>query len=220
MVDNKNKTKLQTLKNVTIYTAYLLVFWGCYRFLFKFPEEIEELFIKPVFWLLPLFWFLKKEKKGPTSLGISFKGLFPAVYISLGLGALFVAESILINYLKYKGFDFAANIGDKAFFASLGISLATAISEEIAFRGYIFNRIWKALNQEWVANLITSFLWMLIHVPITIFILKLGFGASLSYLILTTIFGVGSAFVYAKTGNVISSILLHILWEWPIILFR
>ena len=212
--------KLESLKNVTIYIAYLLVVWGCYRFLFKFPDEIEELVIKPVFWLIPIVYFLKKERVGLTSLGITLKKLFPAIYLSIGLGVLFVAESVLINYLKYKGFNFAANIGDKAFLVSLGLSLATAVSEEIAFRGYIFSRIWKALGGEWSANAVTTVLWILIHVPITIFILKLGFGASVSYLFLTGIFGMGSAFIFAKTGNIVSSILLHILWEWPIILFR
>ncbi len=213
-------TRLQSLKNVTIYTAYLVVFWGCYRFLFKFPDELEELVIKPILWLLPIAYFLKKEREGLFSIGITFKKLFLAVYISLGLGALFVAESILVNYLKYKGFNFAANIGDKAFFVSLGLSLATAISEEVSFRGYIFNRLWKNINSEWLANAISSIAWILIHIPITIFVLKLGLGASISYLFLTGIFGIGSAFVFARTGNIVSSILLHLLWEWPIILFR
>jgi membrane protease YdiL (CAAX protease family) len=44
--------------------------------------------------------------------------------------------------------------------------------------------------------------------------------AALVYLLLTTLFGVGSAFIYARTKNVFSSIFLHVLWEWPIILFR
>jgi len=41
-----------------------------------------------------------------------------------------------------------------------------------------------------------------------------------AYFLLTTLFGIGSAFVFARTRNVFSSILLHVLWEWPIILFR
>ncbi len=208
------------IKNATVFAAYLLIVWGFYRLLFKLPDEIEELILKPIIWLVPLVFLLKKEKMGISSLGITLKNLFPAVYFSLGLGAIFALEAVVLNYTKYGNFVFAANIGEKFILSSIGLSFATAFSEEIAFRGYIFNRVWKALGNEWVANLTTSVAWGLIHVPVVIFVWKLNFSATVIYLLLTTLFGVGSAFVFARTKNVFSSILLHVLWEWPIILFR
>lgn len=212
--------KKVVLKNSTILAAYLLVVWGFYRYLFKFPEEVEELFIKPAVWLLPVFYFIYKEKSNLASLGITLKNLFPAIYFALALGAFFVIEALAINYLKYGSLNFAANIGERPLFFSLGLSFATATSEEIAFRGYLFNRVWFALGDEWKANFVTSFIWAIIHVPITFFVWKLTIGAALIYLLLTTLFGVGSAWVFARTKNVFSSVLLHVLWEWPIILFR
>lgn len=208
------------IKNATVFAAYLLIVWGFYRLIVKLPDEIEELILKPVIWLVPLVFLLKKEKMGISSLGITLKNLFPAVYFSLGLGAIFALEAVVLNYTKYGNFVFAANIGEKFILSSIGLSFATAFSEEIAFRGYIFNRVWKALGNEWVANLTTSVAWGLIHVPVVIFVWKLNFSATVIYLLLTTLFGVGSAFVFARTKNVFSSILLHVLWEWPIILFR
>jgi len=216
----KKQINLERLKNAISLAAFLLVAWGFYRFLFQFPEEIEELIIKPIVWLGATYYFVKKERAKASSLGITSKNLFPAIYLSLALGAVFVIEGLVVNFVKYGSFNFAANIGQKALFAALGLSFATAISEEITFRGYIFNRVWKALGNEVWANLSTSFVWALIHVPITIFVWKLSLGAALLYLLLTTIFGIGSAFVFARTKNVASSILLHVLWEWPIILFR
>ena len=208
------------IKNATVFAAYLLIVWGFYRLIVKLPDEIEELILKPIIWLVPLVFLLKKEKMGISSLGITLKNLFPAVYFSLGLGARFALEAVVLNYTKYGNFVFAANIGEKFILSSIGLSFATAFSEEIAFRGYIFNRVWKALGNEWVANLTTSVAWGLIHVPVVIFVWKLNFSATVIYLLLTTLFGVGSAFVFARTKNVFSSILLHVLWEWPIILFR
>ena len=201
--------------------VYLLIIWGFYRFLFKLPEPIEELFIKPVVWLVPVFYLLKKEKESLFSLGITLKNLFPAVYYSLGLGAFFVMEAVVINFVKYGGkFNLGANIGELPFLTSLGLSFATVFSEELTFRGYIFTRVWKFLKNELTANLVTSVFWAMIHVPITIFVWKLDFSASLLYLLLTTLFGVGSSFVFARTKNILSPILLHVLWQWPIILFR
>lgn len=201
--------------------VYLLIVWGFYRFLFQLPETIEELFIKPVVWLVPVFYLVMKEREGLSSIGITLKNLFPAVYYALGLGAFFVMEALLINFVKYGGqFNLGANIGQLPFMTSLGLSFATAVSEELAFRGYIFTRVWKFMGNEINANLLTSAFWALIHVPITIFVWKLDFSAALVYLMLTALFGIGSSFVYARTRNILSPILLHVLWQWPIILFR
>ena len=52
--DKFSQTKL--IKHATILVTYLLVVWGFYRFLFKMPEEVEELLIKPIIWLLPVFF--------------------------------------------------------------------------------------------------------------------------------------------------------------------
>jgi membrane protease YdiL (CAAX protease family) len=209
------------MKNAVGLAAYLLIVWGFYRFLFQLPEQLEELVIKPLVWLVPVIYLLRKEKENLASVGLTFKNLFPAVYFAMGLGVFFVMEAVLINYVKYGGqFNFNANIGALPLITSFGLSFATAFSEEIAFRGYIFSRIWGALKNEWTANVITSVIWALIHTPITIFVWKLDFAAAAVYLMLTAIFGFGSAFVYGRTRNVVSSILLHVLWQWPIILFR
>ena len=212
---------MKSLKYAVYLSVYLLIVWGFYRFLFQLPEIIEELFIKPIVWLVPVFYLLWKEKEKVSSLGITVKNLFPAVYYALGLGAFFVMEALIINFVKYGGkFNLGANLGELPFLTSLGLSFATAISEELTFRGYIFTRIWKVLGSELYSNLVTSLFWALIHVPITFFVWKLDLGAALIYLFLTTLFGVGSAFVYARTKNILSPILLHVLWQWPIILFR
>ncbi|KKU10421.1 MAG: hypothetical protein UX13_C0012G0005 [Candidatus Woesebacteria bacterium GW2011_GWB1_45_5] len=216
----KPPSKVSLVKNVTVYSAYLIVVWAFYRFLFKFPEDIEELFIKPLVWLLPLVFMIRKEGLGLPSLGLTFKNLFPAIYFSLGLGAVFVVEGVITNYLKYGAFNFGANIGSLPLMTSLGLSFATAFSEEISFRGYIFSRLWTALENEWTANFITVLLWTAIHVPIAFFIWDLSLSAGLLYLGLTALFGFGSAFIFARTKNVWGSIFLHVLWEWPIILFR
>ena len=212
---------MKQFKYAVILSVYLLIVWGFYRFIFELPEPVEELFIKPIVWLIPVFYFLRKERESVTSLGVTFKSIFPSVYYALGLGAFFVMEALVINFVKYGGrFNLGANIGELPFLTSLGLSFATAITEELVFRGYIFTRVWKFLKNELTANIVTSVFWALIHVPITIFVWKLDFSASILYLMLTTIFGMGSAFIFARTKNILSPILLHVLWQWPIILFR
>lgn len=215
------KSQILNFKRAIVLSVYLLIVWGFYRFLFQLPEPFEELVIKPIIWLIPVYYLLRKERQDVSSLGITTKGIFPSIYYALGLGAFFVLEALIINYIKYKGqFSLGANIGELPFLTSLGLSFATAFSEEITFRGYVFTRIWKFLGNEVYSNIVTSVFWALIHVPITIFVWKLDLISALTYLLLTTIFGIGSAFVFARTKNILSPILLHVLWQWPIILFR
>jgi membrane protease YdiL (CAAX protease family) len=214
-------SKILLIKNVTIYIIYLLIIWSFYRFLFPLPDQIGELVIKPIFWLGPiLFVFLRKERARISSLGFTLKNLFSAIYLSIGLGSIFVVEALAANFFKYGGFSFGANIGSLPVMASLGLSFATAFSEETSFRGYIFSRLFMATGNELSANLIQSIVWMVIHIPIAFFVWNYTLGAGILYLILTFAFGIGSAFIFARTKNIAGPIFLHVLWEWPIILFR
>jgi membrane protease YdiL (CAAX protease family) len=213
-------TKTSLIKDVTIYATYLIIVWAFYRFLFQLPDNIEELVVKPVIWLLPLVYFLYKEKEGLSSLGITLKNLFPAIYLSLGLGSVFVIEGLLTNYLKYGHLNFGANIGNLPLMSSLGLSFATAFSEETAFRGYIYSRLSGVFTGAWVANIIQAALWTGIHIPIAFFVWNYTLPQGVIYLSITALFGLGSAFIFGRTKNVFGSIFLHVLWEWPIILFR
>ena len=216
----KLPSKTSIIKDVTIYITYLVIVWAFYRFLFKFPDEIEELIIKPIVWLLPVIYFIRKERGTLASIGITLKNLFPAIYLSLGLGSIFVIEALITNYMKYGSFNFGANIGSLPLLSSLGLSFATAFSEETAFRGYVFGRLSSVINSELIANLVQTIAWTGIHVPIAFFIWHYTLPQAIIYLSITAIFGLGSAFIFGRTKNVFGSILLHVLWEWPIILFR
>jgi len=208
------------VKHVTILVVYLVIFWGFYRLLFKLPEEVEEVVIKPIMWLLPMFYLLRKEKADLSSIGLTTKNFFPSIYFSVTLGFVFAVEGFLINIVKYKGINFSANLASNSLTSALLISFITALSEELTFRGYIFGRIWHILKNELWANIITSFLWALVHIPIALFWWQLSLAGVLSFIFLTTIFGMASALIYARTKNIVSSILLHVFWEWPIVFFR
>ena len=213
-------TKELALKNATVYITYILLAWGFYRLLFQLPEQIEETFIKPIVWLVPLLILINKERVGLGSLGFGLNNLFSSIYYSIGLGTIFVIEGLLVNYAKYGELNFGANIGSLPFMTTLLLSFITAVTEEIVFRGYVFNRIWYAIKNEWRANLLSTLAWTAVHTPIVFFVWRLDMFSSTLYLFLISLFGIASAFVFARTKNIISSILLHVLWAWPIILFR
>lgn len=208
------------LTKVFVYAFYLLFVWTLYRGTLQLPDYLEEFFVKPAIWLVPLVYILKDKKKKLESLGITGKNLFPGIYLAIALGAVFAIEAILINFAKYDGFEFAANIGGQTIFVTLIISFATALTEEISFRGYLFNRFWEGFGNEWIANLITTLFWVGLHTPILVFAFGFELNQILVNLFLTTIYSIGAGFIFARTKNVFSPVVLHVLWSWPIILFR
>jgi len=208
------------LKHVVVLYTFLLLVWGFYRLLFQLPEVLEEFLIKPIIWLGPMFYLLRKEKLPWVSIGVTNKNLFPTIYLALILGAIFSVEGVIVNYLKYGSVEFYANLGESPFFLIIAISLVTAVVEELVFRGFIFSRLWQIIKNEWTANLVTAVAWVLIHLPIAILDWDFNPVNLITYALLVFVYSVGASFVFARTKNVFSAILLNFLWQWPIILFR
>lgn len=202
--------------------AFIFLVWGCYRLIFRLPENFEELVLKPIFWLGPTFWIvLKVEKKKLETLGLTSKNFFQSLYLGIGLGMVFALTAVLSNYFKYGELRLAGyGPGPYSFFLPLLVSLVTAFSEEVVFRGYIFNRLKEVLKEGSSANLLTAILFVLIHLPISVFVFHYTLFELLVYSLVVLLFSFGSALLFAKTGNIFSSILAHIFWSWPITLFR
>jgi len=217
------KKESLSLKHVFALFSFIFIVWSFYRYLPQLlPLWVEELILKPLVWLLPLFWLIRKiEKKTFSSLGLVKINIFPSIYWGVGLGLVFAFEGLITNIFKYKGLELISlDYPPLVFLGLLFLSLVTAFSEELVFRGYIFNRLWQIWNKEWLANLVSSILFVVIHLPIGIFVLGYTPGVMLAYFLFVFIFAFGSAFVFGRTKNLISSILLHVFWAWPIILFR
>lgn len=218
----KSKLKDQSFKLIISYYTYLFVVWGFYRLLiFQFPAAIEIILIKPLIWLIPLYFILKREHISLRQIGITNQKFFFSIYLALILGVIFTFEGVVINFIKHGArFNFNSVIGPEPFIIALGLSFVTAFTEELAFRGYLFTQTLKFLKNEFAANLLTSFAWSFIHLPIALLDWKLGIGNLLLYLALIFSFAIGSSFIFARTKNITSSIFLHVLWQWPIILYR
>lgn len=216
----KIPTKELYIKNATYFFAYLFVVWGFYRLLFQAPAPLDDVLLKPLIWLIPLFLILKKENRGLDSVGVTGKRLVSSIYIALFLGFIFSIQGLAINFLKYRGLDFRADIGASVLTGALLVSAIAAICEELVFRGYIFGRLSEYLKNEKSAILISTLAWVAIHMPVAIFDWRLSFVPLMQYLVLVAIYGFGATILYARIKNIAAPILLHVLWTWPIILFR
>jgi membrane protease YdiL (CAAX protease family) len=213
--------KVESSKTVFIIFIFVFLVWSFYRATFFLPEWLEELVIKPFVFLGPVFWLLKKEKKPLSSLGMTSKCLFKNIYLGLGLGMVFSLIGLLTNYLKYGSLSFI-NFGltGSSLLWLMFLSLATAFSEEVFFRGYIFTRLLQAWKDELSAGLVSAFLFSLIHLPIAFFVWEYGPGMMLSQGLLSFLVGFGNAFLMARTQSIIAPTLNHSLWSLAVFLFR
>jgi len=206
-------------KLVIIYFIYLLLFWLFYRWFFVQSELVDEVLVKPIIWLGPLFlYFWPKSGLSLPEIGFQKKGWLSAFFLSLGLGFVFLLVSVVANFFKYgHSFSFSASVGTTSLAMLVILILVTSIVEELVFRGFIFNTLRLEVG-VFIAGLLTTVAWVVIHLPITF--LWLDLTASVVYLLLTAIYGIGAVMVMATTNNLLAPILLHLFWSLPIILFR
>lgn len=212
------RKKLQLVSRLYIF---IFVVWGLYRLIFRLPENVEEIILKPLIWLLPVLYIVFKiEKRGADSLGYTAKNFKRAIGRGLVFSIVFLIVGICLNYLKYGHFSFSNLPSKDVFWPALFLSFITAISEETVFRGYIYNRMAEILKNEWIANFISSIGFCLVYLPVSVFVYHYNLPQVIIFLILVFLSSVGSGLMFAWTGSIWSSILIHVFWTWPVILAR
>lgn len=203
--------------------VYLFIFiaWGLYRLIFRFPQDIEEIILKPLIWLIPTFYIVFKfEKKGLSSLGYSVNNFGADISKGFLFGLLFLIFGLSLNFLRNGNFSYSNLPIGEVFFPALILSFITAIIEETVFRGYIMNRLAEAIKSWGAANIISSIGFCLIHLPIAFFVYHYDLPQLFIYLTLIFLTSLGSGLMFSWTKTIWSPILIHVFWVWPIVLLR
>lgn len=217
----KGSFKTKTLKNSLGLYFLVFLFWSVYRFLFQLPAGVEEAVVKPLIWLLPTIIFIKFIEKRPffSSLGFAGKNFQNSLLIIFGFTFFFILEGIILGLSRYQNLFFEKiSYLPLSSLQDLLVILATAVVEETLFRGYLFNRLWEVFGNPWKANFIVSLGFLLIHLPISIFVFNLALSQILLAFLLLSIMSLGSGWLFSLTYNTVPSILWHFLWNWQIIL--
>lgn len=199
----------------------VFVFWGLYRLVFRLPENIEEIILKPLVWLVPTFYIVFKiEKRDLASLGYSAKNFSQSILKGLVFGVLFLVVGLSLNYLRYSRLSLQNIPVRDVFLPALLLSFITAISEETVFRGYLMSRLNEILKSGAVANFVSSAGFCLIHLPITIFVYHYNLPQVFIYLVLIFLSSLGSGMMFFWTKTIWASIIIHVFWSWPVVFLR
>lgn len=180
------------MRRLWYYYIYLFIAWGSFRYFVSLPEVIEELWFKPMIWLIPLFWwgFSMKEK-------IEMFGRKGVISVVLGIlvGAIYF---LLIRRLDISGMKWEINL--------IGIALATAITEEMVFSGFVIGYLEKIQKGKWMNLVMVGLMVAVIKLPILFFVFNLDAKEIVGVLLFAGASGVINAWIRLETGNVLGSI--------------
>ena len=221
----RHKGEYRALHDLSRFYVYLLVVWGFYRVLFRFPVWVEEFVLKPLVFVIPVFLKVRREedswKKRLGSLGISWKNLFAALAFGLSLGVFYLFVGRLGQFFRFGGIvsnPYGSPLGNPILVLTL--AFATAISEELAFMGYLLPRLQRVWKDEWKSATSVALLFAAIHMPILIFSYRYPASLVVGQFLLTFVLGFGNSVLMLRLKNVAAPILSHALWGMAVLLFR
>lgn len=214
--------KTDPLESMYRVWGWIVLVWALYRYFFTLPEWTDEFIFKPLVFVLPVLWYVRKKEYRPlSSIGLTSANLFTSIYIGLGFGLLFALEGIAANAVKYGALQFTPIAAFEQY--GLGMLLllttATAISEEVLSRGFVFNRILEAKKSLPIAALISTAMFAVLHIPILVTSLKLQGVTLLLFFVTDIILGLANSLLLYNTRSLVAPILVHIFWNMTVALY-
>jgi len=188
----------KNLKRLLFYFGYIFLVWGSFRYFIRLPEVIEELWFKPVIWLVPLFWW-------QLSFGRKirfFEGDWRKTLLFGLLGGLIYF--VVLRLFLQTQFTFDVN--------RAGIAAVTAVVEELTFSGFVLSLLVLEIKKEEVALGLMALGFALIHLPINLFVFHLPLQALAGAFLLAFFVGLINGFLRLRSNNVLSAVIAHFVY--------
>jgi len=215
------KSVSPTQKALNLWSIILII-WAIYRAKLRMPEWFDEFIAKPLVFILPVYYYIKKvEKKGFLS-RIDFQKKLSRFDLSiiLTIGAVFIISAVIANFIKYKKIIFLQQpINPESLFYIILLALATGISEEILSRGFVLKRLYEESKNIFTSSFFASILFFFLHVPILFANQQLSGNILLMLLATDMILSLVSSFIFLERKNLVLPILIHSFYNLSIILF-
>lgn len=201
--------------------AWILLTWGLYRYFVHVPEWADEFIFKPIVFVLPVLWYvINKEKETIASVGLTMRNFFNSVYIGLGFGLIFALEGLATHAIKYGKLDVTPIAAFQQYgFSLIVLSFATAFSEELLSRGFVFNRLYEKSKNLPYAAILSSLMFMALHIPILVTSNKLTGMTLVLFFVTDFVLALANSLLYYNTGSLVAPILVHVFWNMTVALY-
>ncbi len=217
----KKTPVISSLTPVYRLWGWILLVWALYRYFFKLPEWADEFFFKPLVFVVPVIWYVwTKERQNIATLGLTMRNFFSSIYIGLGFGIVFAIEGLVTHAIKYGKFDVTPIAAFQQYgFLLIVFSVATAFSEEILSRGFVFNRILEKTKNLPYSALVSSLMFMALHIPILVTMNKLQGTALVLFFVTDFVLALANSLLFYNTGSLVAPILVHVFWNMTVALY-
>ena len=194
------KKMSKNLRRLVFYYIFVFVAWTIFRYFSRLPEVIEELWFKPVLWLVPLFWWQISDGEHRISL---FKGdISRTLFWGLGIGLAYYSVVKLVTRSSWFELDF-----DR-----FGIGLTIAVVEQVTFAGIALPRLMREFKKEGVSLFLMALMFSLIRLPINVFVFKLPLLTLLGAFLLAFFVGLVNGFARLRAKNTLAPVMAHFFY--------
>lgn len=217
----KEKISL-TQKALNLWGGILIV-WALYRTYFFMPVWFDEFIAKPIVFVLPVFYFLKKVDKKPILSSLFFhfqpKIILKDLFNSLVIGSVFLLSAVLAFYFKNQKFVLVSNFPgfDQLFFILL-TSLVTGFSEEVLSRGFILKKLYDESKNIFTSTLFASFLFFFLHIPILFSNPKITGSLLLIFMTTDMLLSIINGLIFLERKSLLGPIFIHAFYNFVIAL--
>jgi membrane protease YdiL (CAAX protease family) len=216
---NKNTRLLE--RTYTIW-GLALIFWSLYRAFVRLPEPIDEFVAKPLIFLVPaITYVLFVEKRPLSSIGLRFGKFTRDIYLGLGFGAIFAIEGIAANIVKHGVVSVmpAITVDSPTLLLFLALSVATAFTEEVLVRGFLYTHLKEGYGSEIKALVVATLMYFMLLIPILFTRLHLTDMTLAMFLGTNLILSLANTMIFNETKTLTVPILIHVFWNMAVLLY-
>lgn len=216
------KSKVSPTQRALNLWAIILIIWAIYRAKLKMPEWFDEFIAKPLVFILPVYYYIKRVEK---------KSFFPALYIKpnsfmgdlllgLAIGSIFFLSAIFVNLIKVKKIMFLQqNFTVESFIFVIILALATGISEEILSRGFVLKRLYDESKNIYTSSFFASILFFFLHVPILFTNTKITGSVLLMIMGTDMVLSLINSFIFLERKSLALPIFIHAFYNLSVTIF-
>ena len=213
----KDKKVTPTQRALNLW-AVILIVWSIYRTYFKLPEWFDEFIAKPLVFVLPVFYYIKKiDKQNILSslyLSLKPKKLLQDFLYAVGVGVIFFITASLAYFVKSGKFiSFNLNISSANIFLIIITALATGITEEILSRGFVLKKLYEESKNPFSSTFFSSILFFFLHVPILFSNTRIGGNLLLVFLATDLLLSMINGLIFIERKSLIIPIFLHAFYN-------
>lgn len=215
------KSKVTSTQRALNLWSIILIIWAVYRAKFKLPVWFDEFIAKPLVFILPVYYYIKRIEKKDffSAIDLKFKVTFSDILTTLLIGGIFSFSAILANILKYKKFVFWQQASGENLLLLVVLALATGISEEILSRGFVLKRLYEESKNIYTSSFFASILFLFLHIPILFTNYKLTGDMLLLFLGTDLVLSLVNSFIFLQRRSLIIPILIHAFYNLSVIFF-